>query len=304
MKNVYAKLGLSDSDIALLKKYKLTSLLDKMKEQQSQLERQKRELEKALRKIERDLNSARDAQLNMLPKEFSGVPEIEFRARFYPSQYVSGDIYNIFRLDEKHIGLYHIDISGHGVPAALFSVSLSQLLNTNISSRNLLKVPAMEPPFYKINPPDKVVAMLNEDQSFERYGIFFTMIYMIIDIQRGIINYTRAGHNPPLIMRANGQVEYPQEGGLPIGWNFPRNDQVLEYKIQRGDRIFMFSDGITEAANSVDQLFSVQRLQDVLKNSFILPLSKSLDAVIHELRRFTGQDSFEDDVSIIGLSWI
>ena len=303
MENLYRGLGLSDADISRLEKYNLSYLLDKIKDQQNQLENHKKQLETVLAKIEKDLSAARDAQMNLLPKDLIGVPEVEFSARFYPSQYVSGDIYNIFRLDEAHIGVYHIDISGHGIPAALFSVSLSQMLNTNISSRNLLKVPVKVPPYYKLNPPDKVIAILDEDHSFKQSGIYFTMIYMIINIRDRLIRYTRAGHNPPIIIRANGDVIVPESGGFPVGWNIPRNDEVKELHIFPGDRLFMYSDGITEAANSKEQMYSLKRLTDKLLANHLKSLEESLDAIINDLQDFSGRDTFEDDVSIIGLSW-
>ena len=299
----YNSLGLSDEDIQLIRQYNLTHVLDKIKDQQRLLEEHEQQLEEALARLEKDLEAAREAQMSLLPKDLIGVPQIDFSARFYPSQFVSGDIYNVFRLDENHIGLYHIDISGHGVPAALFSVSLSQMLNTTISRKNLLKVPVTEPPYYKINPPDKVVGILNEDQSFERYGIYFTMVYMIIDLKSNTLQYTRAGHNPPLIIRNNGDIETHQQGGFPVGWNFPREDPVVEIQIEPGDRVFLYSDGITEAINNENELYSEQRLTETLQKSRSFDLDKSLDMLIDSLQDYTGHDDFDDDVSIVGLSW-
>ena len=303
MENIYANLGLSYQEVELLEKYKLTYLLDKIQEQQHQLAEHEKQLEKALSKIEKDLNAAREAQMNLLPKELLGVPQIEFKARFHPSLYVSGDTYNVFRLDENHIGVYHIDIAGHGVPAALFSVSLSQLLNTNISRKNLLKVPVTEPPYYKINPPNKVIEMLNEDHSFERNGIYFTMLYMIIDMRENKVTYTRAGHNPPILIRKNGKVEMYDEGGFPVGWDFPRNDSVVELSVSSGDRLFMYSDGITEATDAGEHLFGNERLVQILSEEKDSTLDQTLDKVITRLREFTGKVAFQDDVSILGLAW-
>ncbi len=303
MENIYANLGLSFQEVELLKKYKLTYLLDKIQEQQYQLAEHEKQLEKALSKIEKDLNAAREAQMNLLPKELLGVPQIEFKARFYPSLYVSGDTYNVFRLDENHIGVYHIDIAGHGVPAALFSVSLSQLLNTNISKKNLLKVPVKEPPYYKINPPNKVIEMLNEDHSFEQNGIYFTMLYMIINMQTNTISYTRAGHNPPILIRKSGEVEMHDDGGFPVGWDFPREDGLVELEVEPGDRLFMYSDGITEATDAGDHLFGTDRLVQILLENRNLSLDQTLDQVIAGLQEFSGRIAFDDDVSILGLAW-
>ncbi len=301
--HLYTGLGLSRADIRKLTDLDLTEILEKIREQQDQLQKQKQQIQAALTKIEHDLEAAREAQMNLLPKELIGVDEVEFRARFIPSQYVSGDIYNVFRLDEHHMGAYHIDISGHGVPAALFSVSLSQMLNTNISSRNLLKIPASEPPYYKINAPDAVFSMLDEEHSFEQYDIFFTMVYMVINLKTRVVRYSRAGHNPPVILRSSGEVLIPEEGGLPIGWGLPREDNVCELTLEPGDRIYLYSDGITEAFNKDEDIFGQERLVSLLRENRDVPLEKGLDMLLDELRKYTGNQQFEDDISIIGLSW-
>jgi sigma-B regulation protein RsbU (phosphoserine phosphatase) len=298
----YHGLGLSDKDIATLKKHGLSRILHKIKDQQHTLERQKTDLESALKSIEKNLNAAREAQMSLLPKDLLGIPNVEFRARFYPSQYVSGDIYNVFRLDELNFGVYHIDVSGHGVASALFSVSLSQMLNTNVTKQNILKISIPDPPYYKINSPDKVIAALDEDRSFERHGLYFTMIYMIVNIKNKKVKFTRAGHNYPIVIRADKSIEIFKAGSLPIGWDLPRNDEVIEIDLKSGDRIFLYSDGIHEATNKDRKMFTLKRLCDSLKNSSTLSLDESLDNLIAELRIFIGQDNFEDDVSILGIS--
>jgi sigma-B regulation protein RsbU (phosphoserine phosphatase) len=177
------------------------------------------------------------------------------------------------------------------------------MLNTTISKKNLLKVPAKEPPYYKINPPDKVVAALNDDQSFDKSGIYFTMVYMIINFRDNVIQYTRAGHNPPILVKADGRILINDAGGFPVGWDFPREDPVVEMKTEPGDRLFMFSDGITEATDKDEELFSRERMANILSETRKLPLEESLDRVIKSVRQFSGRDDFEDDVSIIGLAW-
>lgn len=301
--HLYHGLGLSKSDIRKLIELDLTEILEKIREQQEQLHKQKRQIQSAFNKIEQDLEAAREAQMNLLPKDLIGVDDIEFGSRFIPSQYVSGDIYNIFRLDEHNLGAYHIDISGHGVPAALFSVSLSQMLNTNISSRNLLKIPASDPPYYKINPPHAVFSMLDEEHSFSEYDIYYTMVYMVINLIEGTIHYSRAGHNPPVIIRKNKEVVIPWEGGLPIGWGLPRDDRTLTINLQHGDRVYLFSDGITEAFNENEESFGLERLVSILQESMDKPLEYGLDALIRNVREFCNRENFEDDVSIIGLAW-
>lgn len=302
MTEEYHGLGLTDKDITTLKKHGLSRILHKIKEQHHTLEQQKEHLESALKSIEKNLSAAREAQMSLLPKDLLGIPNVDFSARFYPSQYVSGDIYNVFRLDESNFGVYHIDVSGHGVASALFSVSLSQMLNTTVTKQNILKIAIPDPPYYKINSPDKVIATLDEDRSFERHGLYFTMIYMIVNVKTKKVRFTRAGHNYPIVIRANKSIELYKAGSIPLGWDLPRNDEVVEIDINSGDRIFLYSDGIHEATNQDRKMFTLKRLCDSLKNSSNLSLDESLDNLISQLRQFIGQDNFEDDVSILGIS--
>lgn len=294
----------SSYEIEIFNRYGLDTLLDKIIYHYSELVEKNQTLEKKLDDVYQDLNNASIAQTNLLPKKLNFASELDFCARFIPSQYVSGDTYNVFRLDEDNIGIYQIDISGHGVAAALFSVSLSQMLNANVTNRNLLKTVLDDPPYYEINSPDKVLALLNEEKFFDRYEIYFTMIYMIINIRTGEVQFSRAGHNPPFILRTNGSIEQPMDGGLPIGWDFKRFDPIIKLQLKPGDRIFLFSDGICEASNKNREMFGEDRLAAVLKKNLPATLDETLNNTIRELSGFTGNLKFQDDISIIGITYL
>lgn len=287
-----------------LVKYGLDHVVDKLLYHQSKLQKRNEQLENKLDEFHQDLNNANIAQANLLPKKITFAKELNFSARFIPSQYISGDTYNIFRLDEDHVGLYQIDVSGHGVTAALFSVSLSQMLNVNTSHNNLLKTSLKKPPYYKINSPVKVMSLLNEEQFFAKHEIFFTMVYMIINVKTGEMEYTRAGHNPPVILRKNGVVDQPLGGSIPIGWDFERDDTVIKIKLHKGDRIFLFSDGILEAQNVDKDLFGEERLFNVLKSNLANNLDTTLNDTIIHLSQYTGSLKFEDDISILGVTYL
>ncbi len=304
MSNDYKSLGLDKKDIDQLRQHNLTYLLDKIKSRQQMYELQTMRLQTALERMEKNLAAAREAQMSLLPKGLAGVPEIRFYARFLPSQYVSGDIYNIFRLDERHVGLYHIDISGHGVAAALFSISLSHLLTTVASRRSVLKVPTDEPPYYRICEPDEVILSLDEDQYYEQFGVYFTMIYMIVNLHEHTIRFCRAGHNPPVVIRKNGDTDIFQEGGLPIGWRFPRKDVVGNIQYEPGDLLFLYSDGITDAENEMGKPFSRTRMLDHVRANSKKRMCENIDALLINLKKYCGSDNYEDDISIMGLEFL
>ncbi|MBN2423995.1 MAG: SpoIIE family protein phosphatase [Calditrichaceae bacterium] len=304
MSDNYNHLGLNKKDIELLSQYNLTYMLDKIKNQQEVYELQAMRLESALKRMEKNLLAAREAQMNLLPAEIRGVPELKFSARFVPSQYVSGDIYNIFRLDENNVGLYHIDIAGHGVAAALFSISLSHLLTTEASKRSLIKVHTDTPPYYKIVEPKEVITALDEDHYYEQFGIYFTMVYMIINIRKRLVKFCRAGHNPPIVIRRNGDIDVFTEGSFPIGWGFSRSDMTIKFKYEPGDILFLHSDGISDAENKAGKPFTKKRLYRHLGVNHKKPVNENLDLLFEKLKTFCGRDSYEDDLSIIGLEFL
>ncbi|HED09343.1 MAG TPA: serine/threonine-protein phosphatase [Caldithrix abyssi] len=294
---------ISDYEHTLLQKYGLEHLIEKIILKQSQLIEKNNHLEKRLSNVNEDLNNAREAQMNLLPRDIPEIDALEFRARFFPSQYVSGDTYNIMRLDEIHVGLYQIDISGHGVSSALFSVSLSQMLNTT-GANTLLKSHLDKPPYYRIHEPDEVMSRLNDENFFDRYGFYLTMVYMLINVQTGEVRYARAGHNAPIIQRRDGSVESDPRGGLPIGWDFSRDDPVIKTKLCPGDRLFIYSDGVCEAAGAVNnEWFGQERLIDVIKKEARKPVDDVLDSTIRAIADHTKRTTFDDDVSILAVTY-
>ena len=276
-------------------------------ELEQKLKESSEKLRIAYEAIKRDLEAAAQAQVSLLPVGFPQIKNIEFAARFIPSSFVSGDIYNVFRLDESHIGLYQIDVSGHGVVAAFFSVSLYRRLTQDLHPKGLLKVPLSEPPYYKINPPEKVIALLDVEYSdmLTTQGHYFTMVYAVLNMKTGEISLCRAGHNPPLfISSAKGEAYYIEEGGPPIGFGLPRFDEAKTIKLSPGDRIVLFSDGLNEATSPQETLYGIERVKEFLLKHNSLPLSEAFDLLLKDVKAFQGKEEFSDDVSILGLTWL
>lgn len=252
-----------------------------------------------------DLRSGREAQASMIPVSFPDIPNLEIAARFIPSEYVSGDIYNIFRLDETRIGLYSIDVSGHGVAAALFSVGLSQRLKSQIHPNGIIKFPIDTPPYYFINPPEKVIGILDEDDMLGKYGRYFTMVYAIIHLDKQLVSFYRAGHNLPLMIHADGKSEYLDGGGPPVGLGIatgPKKRQ--EIRLADGDEFILFSDGINETfSRSGKNGYGMERVKEILSKNYNMPLGDSFDALIQDAKQYHGREGFADDISIIGFKW-
>jgi phosphoserine phosphatase RsbU/P len=261
----------------------------------------------------KDLDAARKAQESLLPKDFPDVPGIEFGAFMISSAFVGGDIYNIFRLDDDHIGFYQVDVSGHGVPSSLFSVSISQMLTHDLYQHNLLRIPISPSEQFKINSPAHVVALLNETNMLEKHGHYFTMIYAILNIRTGELTFSRAGHNLPLVVHPDGSSEFIKNGaGGPVGFGLPRDDdEELTLKLEPGDAFILYSDGITDAGVMLDSnaSYGCERIQEVMRANSGASLNDTFLSLIDDVRSHVvnlgGEryGSFDDDVSIIGVRW-
>jgi sigma-B regulation protein RsbU (phosphoserine phosphatase) len=253
-----------------------------------------------------NLVSGQEAQKSLLPSTFPDLSNMEFAASFIPSAYGSGDIYNIFRLDETYIGLYNIDVSGHGVSAALFSVCLNQRMSQGPQAFGLVKGPLNEPPYYFINSPEKVVTLLDEEDMLGKYGRYFTMVYAIVNVKTGAVSFYRAGHNFPLLIQSEKKSYYIPGGGPPIGLGLAlgTNDEQ-HMTLEAGDKLIFFSDGINDAFSpKSSQRYGLERARQILTNHYPESLDKSFDRLIHDVKDFMGQDGFSDDISIIGLRWL
>lgn len=252
-----------------------------------------------------NLLSGQEAQKSLLPSGFPKISSMEFAARFIPSAFGSGDIYNIFRLDEKNIGLYNIDVSGHGVSAALFTVCLNQRLIQAPHSSGLVKIPIDEPPYYHIRTPFQVVSLLNEEDMLGKYGRFFTMVYAIVNVEIGRISFCRAGHNYPLLIHNPESSCYIEGGGPPIGLGLTFRDTVeQDMMLSPGDEIILFSDGINDAFSpKKGKRYGLKKVQQILTTHYPEPLEKAFDGLIADVQKFMGTDGFSDDISILGFRW-
>lgn len=190
-------------------------------------------------KIHDELRLAALVQREMLPHHLPQVHGVEVAALWRPVNYVSGDIYEIVRLDEDHIGIFLADAVGHGVPAALMTMVLCHSLRPKeITGRS-----------HCLKPPAEVLAQLNADM-IERQGghtRFATAVYCLLDCRRRVLTLAGAGHPPPLVIRADGSCdELVTEGGL-LGVFENETYNQIEVELTLEDRLLFFSDGFEQA---------------------------------------------------------
>jgi len=260
------------------------------------------ELNKTYSLIKRDLEAAAKIQESLLPSSAIEINGFKFDRIFCPSSFVAGDIFNFFKLDENHVGFYIIDVAGHGIPAALLSVTLSRTLSPLPSHHSPLKYFIPRPPHYEIRQPAGAVSILNEQfQDNSDILQYFTMIYAIMDLRTGQIKLTQAGHPAPVLVPLNGAITTIGSGGLPVAMFPDVQYDDLECNLEPGDKLFMYSDGVTECSDPSGTLFSESRLLGLLEKNRGLTLGEVMQNLEKNLRDWRQDEEFEDDVTMVAI---
>ena len=233
---------------------------DEMKDLHDSLEHMQKDLKKyienlkdttsAKEKIESELRIAREIQMGMIPKifpPFPDIPEIDLFAMMEPAREVGGDLYDFFLIDDKHLCFAIGDVSGKGVPASLFMAITRTLLRT--------VAPNQQSPRAIVNTLNRSLSQGNDS------SMFVTFFIGILNIETGNLKYVNAGHNPPVIIHAGGKVEmFEITKDIPIGLFENFDYEEKERKLSKDDRVFMYTDGITEAENWNQELYSEEKL--------------------------------------------
>lgn len=264
------------------------------------LKQRNTEIEEAYATIRRDLEAAAQMQQSLLPSTAATISGMAFDWLFRPSAFVAGDIFNFFQLDEHHLGFYHLDVAGHGIPSAMLSVTLSKVLTPAADQSGLLKRPISTPPYYTLIPPIDVVNALNQRfQSPADSCLYFTMVYGIIDTAIGRLTFTQAGHPSPVYMLQGAKARLIGDGGFPVGLLPDLTYESLTVDMQRGDRLVIYSDGVTECMNPQQELYTEERLLTHLDSTAHLPLRQVMEHLEQGLCHWKGDNTFDDDVSVL-----
>jgi|WetSurMetagenome_2_1015567.scaffolds.fasta_scaffold168303_2 phosphoserine phosphatase RsbU/P len=254
-------------------------------------------------KMQQDLRAAAKIQESLLPKVLPEIPGIHFGWDFRPCDQLAGDILNIFRLDEKHVAIYVLDVSNHGVPAALLAVTLSRILSPQMAQSFMLKRPSNDSCGYQLTSPAEVAQHLNSQFPMSsETGQYFTFLYGILNTTTYEFVYVCAGHPSPVhFVHQTGKAISLESEGMPIGFmdDYPYQQQSLN--LQPGDRLFLYSDGINEALSDLDEQFGEERLRQAIEEGVNQPLKQSLMQVTGKIIDWCGIAGPKDDVSILAI---
>ena len=257
-------------------------------------------LSEALRQIEQDLEVAARIQHSVLPAHQQCYGDYFSDWLFLPSAWVSGDIFNVFPLD-NHLGFYCVDVSGHGVGAAMMSLAVArQFLHGRTVERFLLDGDK------GVVSPAEVVRILNERFCSDEAEIvsYFTLIYGVINLTSGEGRLCQAGHPTPFIVTPHGQIRTVGEGGAPVGLMPHLSWTDVSFTLAPGERLCLFSDGIIECENLAGEQFGQERLQTCIQDSIAQAPDDLLQQLGQHLIRWrsgenTEQHAMADDVSLL-----
>ncbi|MCK9172884.1 MAG: PP2C family protein-serine/threonine phosphatase [Desulfuromonas thiophila] len=249
-------------------------------------------------KLHESLRSAVAIQQSLMPIRFPDLPDYAFASCFSPCESVGGDLFNLMQLDEDWLALYMLDVSGHGVPAAMVTVSLFQALSPQ-TGRLVKQRDGQDG--YRLVPPAEVLSRLDQEYPFERFDAFFTISYLLLHPASGTLRYASGAHPPPLLLQADGRSRFLDCDGTLIGLGGLVPFEEERCQLQPGDRLFLYTDGILEHENGRGVQFGRDRLLEVLQASRQLPLQRQCDRLLEVVHAFGHGQPPTDDVTLLAV---
>jgi sigma-B regulation protein RsbU (phosphoserine phosphatase) len=251
--------------------------------------------------VEEGLRSAAHIQHSLLPSRQVSSKAFSFAWKFVPCDSVGGDLFNSLALSEDTLMAYMFDVSGHGVSSAMVTVSVYQSLSDHTSQ--LVKRLSDKPPFFEIVPPAEVISALDREYPYERFEKFFTIVYLLLEPETGRVRYCNAGHPPPILVRNNGCLELLEAGGTLVGFGGLLPFEEQEILLQPGDRLYLYSDGITEYAAPSGEMFGDQRLINFFSQSQKSSLEETAEDFLTVLKDFGEGCPPTDDISYFSIEF-
>ncbi len=248
----------------------------------------------AKERIESELKIARSIQLNFLPKQFPPFPDktsFEIFATLESAKEVGGDLYDFFLLDDAHLLFTVGDVSGKGVPAALFMAVTKTLMKG-------MAEPGM--------PPSRLLELVNQELARDNDAMMFVTLFCgILDLRTGVLAYANAGHNPPVIIRRQQPPQWLEmKPGFVLGGMEDTEYETASLTLLPGDAMLVYTDGVTEAKDMADELYSDDRLLATARDFATLGCEAQVQKVLASVKAFAGEAPQADDITILSLHYL
>ena len=262
------------------KNRQLQTAYDELKAAQAQLIEKER--------LERELQVAADIQLSILPDELPQTDEFDFGARILPARQVGGDFYDIFLLNENQAGVVIGDVADKGVPSAIFMARAHALI--------------MAEAHIDASPGQVMQAVNRHITRLQKSTQFVTVLYGILDLKTRMFRYARAGHEPPLLLYADGTVErLPYNPGMALGlWEKVKLDECT-ITLPAGSTLLLFTDGMTDCRDPNGELFGLERIRQKLSEQKNNSAQQTCDDLLDALKKYQDGSKQDDDVTLVAI---
>ena len=231
-----------------------------------------------------ELNEAREIQRGLMPRKMPNLAGFSLASAWQAAHDVSGDYLAAFRLNESHAALCIADVAGKGFPAALLMSNMQAALKSLASEKTS---------------PSEVCEKLNQLMcSNTPLRKFISCFYGELDVPNRTLTFTNAGHNPPILMRRKGECIHLEDGGRVIGAFCDSSYTQSEIKFYEGDKLLLFTDGVTEARNAIGEEFGDKRLQECVRAYRGRSAAELRTTILNEVTQFCG-DNFDDDAALM-----
>jgi sigma-B regulation protein RsbU (phosphoserine phosphatase) len=267
----------------------------KLRRLQIELEEANARLERVNGRMSRDLATAAKIQKTFLPRAALSVSGAEFAWCYQPCDELAGDGLNIILLGGGKVGLYILDVSGHGVSSALLSVTLSRFLSPPSEPSSILIRDR------DVTPPAEVADRLNRlfpyDTATEQFA---TLLYGVLDVSTGDFRHVSAGHPGPLHLPVGKPPVILESPGFPISMAEEAYEERC-VRLAAGDRLYLYSDGVPDAMNPSGERFGEARLKEAISRGRAEPLQAGIAILLVEIMRWSGSEKPQDDISIVAV---
>lgn len=262
------------------KNRQLQKAYDELKAAQEQLIEKER--------LERELKVAAEIQLSILPDVLPSHPDFDFGGRILPARQVGGDFYDVFELSDNKLGVLIGDVADKGVPSAIFMARAHALIIAEADN---------------VSTPGEVLRMVNQHITrLEKSTQFVTALYGVLDTVTGEFSYARAGHEPPLLLEADGTVQrLPHKPGMALGlWE---NIALDEYSLTlpKGSLLMMFTDGMTDCRNPKGEPFGLERVKNTMTELKDFSAQAGCDQLFDTLMTYQNGSKQDDDVTLVAV---